>query len=290
MATSDQLHRFIFENTDVRGEIIGLADSYTRVLANGDYPPAVAQLLGEALAAAGLLSATLKFDGTLVLQARGDGELSLIVADCSRQCRLRALAHVQAGTKPAQKSLPELLGNGTLAVTIDPVQGERYQGIVPLESPTLAGCLEGYFQRSEQLPTCLWLFADGQRAGGLLLQALPAREQEPGARDAYWQHLTALAETLTAEEFLETDTPTLLHRLFHREQIQLFEPTTMAFGCSCSRDRTAEMLLNLGEEEVRDILREQGLVEIRCQFCHQLYRFDEPGIDDLFHPEGPTIH
>ncbi len=290
MATSDRLYRFIFDNTDVRGEIIGLEDSYARVLGNSDYPPVVGRLLGEMLAASGLLSATLKFDGTLALQARGDGPLSLIMADCSHQRQLRAIAHTRGDLSPHSEDFTELLGRGNLAITVDPARGERYQGIVPLEAPTLAGCLEGYFSQSEQLATRLWLFADGERAGGLLLQALPARDQSPEERDRYWSHLAALADTLDNGEFLDSGSETLLHRLFHREQVRLFEPAALTFGCSCSRERTATMLVNLGEQEVRDILREQGTVEIQCQFCHQFYHFDEQAVADLFGGQERTLH
>ncbi|MFA5494489.1 MAG: Hsp33 family molecular chaperone HslO, partial [Porticoccaceae bacterium] len=173
MPHNDQLHRFIFDNSDVRGEIVSLADSYQNVLDNGNYPTLINELLGELLAAAGLLSATLKFDGVITLQARGDGDLTLLMADCTRHNALRGIARLAEGADPEVRDLRQLLGNGHLAITIDPADGERYQGIVPLEKETLNACLEDYFNLSEQLPTRLWLFADGQRAGGLLLQALP---------------------------------------------------------------------------------------------------------------------
>ena len=286
----DQLQRFIFDHSDVRGEIIALDDSYRQILASGNHPETIKRLLGELVAATGLLSATMKFDGILTLQARGDGDLSLLVADCTRQHQLRGLASLKSGANPDTGDLRALLGNGHLAMTVDPARGERYQGIVPLEGDSLASCIESYFRQSEQLPTRLWLFCDGARAGGLLLQALPVQEQSAEARDEYWQHLSTLADTLTAGEFLATNTLALLQRLFHQEPLRLFDPQTMNFGCTCSESRTATMLRSLGEDEVRDILREEGKVEVNCQFCGQQYRFSQLQIDDIFSRKINTIH
>lgn len=289
MADDDLLHRFIFDNSDVRGEIISLSDSYRSVLANGDYPDAINRLLGELLAAAGLLSATMKFDGVFSLQARGDGILNLLMADCTRQNALRGIARLQADTELTSTDLASLLGSGHLAITIDPIEGERYQGIVPLEKGSLSGCLEDYFALSEQLPTRLWLFADGKRAAGLLLQALPLQTQSREQRDSYWQHLCVLADTLTSEEMLSLSNATVLHRLFHEEPLRLFEPRHMQFACSCSESRTADMLVSLGRDEVQSILDEQGMVSVQCQFCHQQYLFNQTQIDVLFAPQR-TLH
>ena len=286
----DLLQRFIFDHSDVRGEIVVLEQSYQTILSNGSYPDVIGRLLGEITAAAGLLSATLKFDGILTIQARGDGDLSLIMADCTRQHLLRGIATLQPGSNPTEASLGSLLGHGHLAITIDPAEGERYQGIVPLESDTLDACIEGYFNQSEQLPTRLWLFSDGKRAGGLLLQALPLQEQTQSERDAYWDHLCALAATMGAPEFLAADPQTVLTRLFHREEIKLFPATDLEFGCSCSESRTAGMLKSLGEEEVKEILKEQGEVSVQCQFCHQQYRFLPSQVNDIFSSEIRTVH
>jgi molecular chaperone Hsp33 len=290
MPRTDQLHRFVFDNSDVRGEIISLSESYLAVLENGRYPAPVALLLGEMLAAVGLLSATLKFDGTISLQARGEGDLSLAMADCTRHRLLRGIARLKDDANPETGNILELLGKGHLAITIDPARGERYQGIVPLEDSSLSACLESYFRLSEQIPTRLWLHADGERAAGLLLQALPARHQTPEERDDYWQHLATLADTLGGEELLAEDNETLLRRLFHGERTRVFEPETPQFACSCSRERTAQMLRSLGEREVRSIIEERGLVEVDCQFCHQQYRFDRTEVDRLFSPSGSTLH
>lgn len=289
MTDTDQLHRFIFDDSDVRGEIISLSRSYRAVLDNGNYPDPINDLLGELLAAAGLLSATMKFDGILTLQARGDGDLSLLMADCTRHDSLRGIARLVDGANPHSRDLRQLLGHGHLAITVDPAEGERYQGIVPLEQDSLNRCLEDYFNLSEQLPTRLWLFADGQRAGGLLLQALPSKLQTPEARDHYFEHLSILADTLSGEEMLGLDNTDILTRLFHQENLRLFEPRTLRFACSCSESRTGDMLLSLGQKEVEAIIAERGSVEVQCQFCHQLYHFDAERIAALFAPRR-TLH
>lgn len=290
MTHTDQLIRFLFEGTDIRGEIITLEKSYQQVLQNGNYPLPVQSLLGQMLAAAGLLSATMKFDGIFTLQARGDGDLSLVMADCTRQHLLRGIAKLLPGASPDTTNIRELLGEGYLAITVDPAKGERYQGIVPLEGENLASCLENYFSQSEQLPTRLWLYADGSRAGGLLIQALPQQLQTLTQREDFWQHLCVLADTVQADEFLSTDTETLLVRLFHEESVRLFPATEMEFACSCSRTRTGEMLASLGAEELRSLIEEKGIIEVLCEFCHQQYHFDGGQIDALFNGTVKTLH
>lgn len=302
MPNSDQLQRFIFEHSDIRGEILTLEKSYQRVLENGSYPLAIQYLIGQFLAAAGLLSATLKFDGVITLQAQGDGPLSLIMADCTRHHNLRAIAkfdteHSYNETDKQQNdfSLADLIGKGTLTLTINPSRGERYQGIVPLESLSLAKCLEDYFLRSEQLPTRIWLAAEptpkNAKASGLLLQALPSQlESTPEENQQLWEHTTQIAETITSEEQLSLNHEQQLYRLFHQDELRLFEPNPVQFFCSCSEGRFAKALTSMGHEELDDILKEQGIISISCEFCHQQYRFDANDIANLFGENPPTLH
>lgn len=218
MSHSDQSQRFLFDDTDVRGEMVDLERSYSEVLAKHPYPEPVAQLLGEMLAAASLLCGTLKFDGLLVLQARSSGAVPLLMVECSSDRQVRGLARYSAEAIGAGAGMQELMPEGVLTLTVDPVKGQRYQGIVALEGVNLAECLSNYFASSEQLPTRFWLNADGRRARGLLLQQLPAdRLKDPEAREASWQHLITLADTLTAEELLALDNETVLHRLYTRK-------------------------------------------------------------------------
>ena len=281
---TDFTQRFMFDDSDVRGELVSLELSYAEVLAKHAYPQPVQQLLGEFMAAAALLVGTLKFDGLLILQARSDGPVPLLMIECSSEREIRGLARFNADQIAAEAGLPELMPNGTLAMTIDPTQGQRYQGIVALDGEDLAACFSNYFALSEQLGTRFWLQADGQRARGLLLQQLPAdRLKDQEERDASWQHVTTLAGTLTAEELLGLDNETVLHRLYHDDALRLFDIQPLRFRCSCSRERSARALVSLGAEDARDLVVEHGgAVEIDCQFCNQRYLFDATDIEQLF--------
>jgi len=293
MASNDLLHRFIFDDCDIRGEIVTLGDSYQEVLANNHYPLAIQQLLGEFMAATSLLSSTLKFDGMIILQARGDGPISTIMAECSNHQSLRAIVRLNPDVTldPAvgeQGTMKQLLGTGVLAITIEPKKGERYQGIVPMDSENLAGCLEHYFYQSEQLKTRLWFAADREFASGLLLQALPQQlNTDLETNTEHWETLCALSDTITAEELLTLEHQDLLYRLFHEEAVRIFDPSTLHFSCSCSRERTASALLSLGRDEVEELLIEQGNIEIDCQFCNQHYEFDAADVRDLL---GGSLH
>lgn len=297
---NDLLHRFLFEQSDIRGEIVSLQDSYQTVLANHKQfapllSPAINTLLGEFLSAAALLSATLKFDGIITLQAKPKtpGPLELIMADCTRHNNLRAVARLNEHRAPAsveQCGFRALLEGGFLVITIDPAKGERYQSVIAIEHDSLSDCLNTYFQQSEQLPTRIWLAADGKRTSGLLLQALPLQLQSSEQRSELWQNLTLLADTLKADEQLALGHEEQLHRLFHQETLQLFEPTAQQFCCSCSRTRTANMLMSLGKEEVDAILKEQTNIEISCEFCHYVYQFSAAQATQLFIDTPPTLH
>jgi len=293
MLDSDYTQRFLFDDTDVRGEWVGLERSYVEVLAKHPYPEPVAQLLGELLAAAALLVGTLKFDGLLVLQARSAGAVPLLMVECSSEREVRGIARYHEEQLTPGATLAELMPEGVLAMTIDPANGQRYQGIVALDGIDLADSLSNYFASSEQLPTRFWLNADGRRASGMLLQQLPAdRIRDGEAREASWQHLRTLADTLTAEELLGLNTETLLHRLYHEEQVRLFDPRPIRFHCSCSRERSAKALISLGQHDAEQLFGEQGgSVTIDCQFCNQKYRFDAADVTQLFAGagiEGPS--
>jgi molecular chaperone Hsp33 len=280
----DFSQRFLFDDSDIRGEMVGLSDSYRHVLAKHDYPQPVAQLLGELLAAASLLVGTLKFDGLLVLQASSSGAVPLLMVECSSEGEVRGIARYQAERVKADAGLRELMPDGVLAMTVDPKSGQRYQGIVELSGATLAESLTDYFATSEQLPTRFWLAADGLRARGLLLQQLPAdRLKEPEEREASWQHAVTLADTLQLEELLGLDNETLLHRLYHQEALRLFEPRALQFRCSCSRERSSRALISLGQADAEALVQEHGgQVEIDCQFCNERYAFDAADIAQLF--------
>lgn len=295
---TDFLQRFLFEGTAVRGELAQLDASLQTVLARHDYPPRVQTLLGELMTAALLLSATLKFEGSLILQARGHGPLDTLMAECNHRRELRAIAHVSPQWSATHEQVPlaELLADGQLAITIDPSQGQRYQGVVPWDGNTLAECLEHYFAQSEQLPTRLWLNAEAGRAGGLLLQVLPGGQDEVDAEgDRPWLRLTQLAATVTATELRELPIETVLYRLFHEESVRVEPAASACFHCSCSRTRTENALLSLGPDDLRALLEEKhGNIKTACQFCNQVYRFDRIDIENLLHgnrsPDSAPLH
>nr|WP_298374099.1 Hsp33 family molecular chaperone HslO [uncultured Halomonas sp.] len=290
---NDQIQRFIFDETNVRGEIVTLENAYAEVLDKQAYPIAVQRQLGELLAAAALLTETIKLDGTLSLEVRGNGALSLLMAESNPNGELRAIARLgEEMALPAEDaSFQELVGGGRLVITLDPKEGNRYQGIVELEANNLAGCLENYFERSEQLATRLWLNADGHRAAGLLLQQLPVGDEHQD-EDA-WDRVVTLADTVSSDELLNLEQRELLYRLYHEETTRVFDPKTLHFGCSCSRERIANALLGLGATELRSILAEQQAIDTQCHFCHTHYHFSAAQIETLIDfpdAEPPTLH
>jgi len=274
---SDALHRFLFEPLAVRGEIVRLDAAWRTVLERRAYPLAVRDILGQATAAAALLSATIKFDGLLTLQIQARGPLRLVVAQITSERKLRALARWDG--EPQAGPLRDLCGDGALSLTIDLGQGRKpYQGVVGLQGDTLAQALEQYFDQSEQLPTQIQLAADDRAAAGLLLQRLP----DTVAADADgWNRLETLAATLQSAELLALPAPVLLRRLFHEEDVRLFDPDFFGYRCTCSRERTAAMLHAMSEDELRQILREQGLIQVDCEFCGHRYPFDAIDVASL---------
>ncbi|MBC2689762.1 MULTISPECIES: Hsp33 family molecular chaperone HslO [Pseudomonas] len=285
---TDYTQRFIFDDSDTRGELVALERSYAEVLAKHPYPEPVAQMLGELMAAAALLVGTLKFDGLLILQARSEGPVPLLMIECSSEREIRGLARYEADQIAPDATLADMMPNGVLALTVDPTQGQRYQGIVDLDGATLSECFTNYFVMSQQVGTRFWLHADGRRARGLLLQQLPAdRLKDEEERAASWQHITALGGTLTADELLSLDNETVLHRLYHEEQVRLFDVQKLRFRCSCSRERSGNALVSLGLEDAQALVVEHGgNIEIDCQFCNERYLFDSADIGQLFAGAG----
>jgi molecular chaperone Hsp33 len=284
----DRLRRFLFENAPLRGHWLRLEDAWAQAREHQSHPPVVMQLLGQAFAAVSLLAATLKFQGTLTLQIRGQGPLSLLITQCTHDQQLRGVAQLREdAVVPDAADLPTLVGDGHLVVTIDNAGGgPPWQGIVPLSGATLADCLQGYFATSEQLPTRLVLAADAHRVAGLLLQKLPtpasAGEGEAGRLRDLWDEAALLLGTLEGRELLDTEAPVLLTRLFAEHDLRLFDAEPVRFGCRCSPERVAGLLQSLGEAEVGAVIAEQGMVTVTCEFCHRPYRYDAIDVAQLF--------
>ena len=291
MMSKNAAQRFMFDNADIRGEIISMDSCFADALAAHDYPKNVRELLGELATAAMLLSSSLKFEGILSLQAKGDGPLSLLMVECTDQKTFRALARWEDGADLSGEGLKALLGKGTLVMTIDPHKGKRYQGIVPLDHESLAGSLKDYFQQSEQLATRFWIASNGDQCAGMLLQALPASvESSEEAREESWNRVSILANTVTDEELLTLDHEDMLNRLFHEEEVRLFDEEPVAFSCNCSRPRSAQILHGLGRAEIDAIVAESGEVAMDCQFCNQKYVFTEADVAEIFDGQEPKVH
>ncbi|PJE56256.1 molecular chaperone Hsp33 [Marinomonas sp. BSi20584] len=284
----NEIQRFSFDNSNVRGERVLLNDAYQEIIKRKQYPLALEKLLGEFVAAIALLRDIVKIDGVLSIQAKGYGFLSTLMTECDEHQNLRGIAQWDESQEvPEVISLKDVLEGGYLAITIQPRNGQRYQGIVEIVGDTLAECLEQYFSQSEQLPSRVWLAANGAQCGGLFLQRLPEEQAKEGDEDA-WERLTHLASTVKEDELLGLETGELLHRLYHEEEVRLYDTKVMQFGCSCSRQRTLDAVMSLGSEEIRELLIEQGSVKVDCQFCAEKYEFTEADLVDLLGDQAKT--
>jgi molecular chaperone Hsp33 len=280
----DTLQRFVFERARVRGELVRLDASWREVSERGQYPPALLEPLGQLTAASALMAATLKLkDGGLVLQIQGEGPVSLLVVDCRADLSLRAMARWGGDleTLGPQPSLRALTSGGRCVLTLEPGdEGQVYQSVVPLDGQDATDVLERYMERSEQIETRFRLAADAHHARGLLLQRLPARgEGKAPERDAdpdLWNRTSLLLSTLTREELLDLPGEEILRRLYHEEDLRLFESLPLRFACRCSRERVLGVLRMIGPEETRSILAERGEIEVICDYCRERYVFDRP--------------
>ena len=282
MHDGDLHQRFLFEHLAVRGELVHLNQSWQEILKRHEYPENIRKILGEMAAAALLLSATLKFKGSLIMQIQGTGPLTIAVIEATSERTLRGLAQWEGDI--TSMDLLEMTGKGTLVITIDPDIGERYQGIVDLGVGDIGQALENYMLRSQQLETRLWLFADATSASGMLLQKMPDDFMNNALieDDDAWSRLTYLADTVKTEELSQLPFEELIRRLFHEEDVRVFEKDPVSFRCSCTRGRVSDMLRMLGYEEVQSILASETTVGVNCQFCNHYYEFDKVDVEEVF--------
>ncbi|AVP92952.1 redox-regulated molecular chaperone Hsp33 [Aeromonas media] len=282
MSNQDLLYRYLFEEYEVRGELVQLDSTYRHIVDAQNYPVQVQKLLGELLVATSLLTATLKFEGSITVQLQGDGPVRLAVINGDHNQQLRGVARYE-GELPTDDKLQSLVGNGQLVITITPEEGERYQGIIALEADTLATCLEQYFAQSEQLATRLWIRTghhQGQpRAAGILLQELPARSEDHGAD---FDHLIQLTSTIKDEELFGLEAEEILYRLYHQDKVRVFDPQAIEFRCTCSRARCEGALLQIEKEEAVAMVQELGKIDMHCDYCGAHYQFDGIDIETLF--------
>ena len=271
----DELNRYLFDELNVRGELVQLGQTYKEIIGNHDYPQGVRQLLAELLSATCLLTATLKFEGEIAVQIQGDGPLNYIAVNGDNKQNMRGVAKLREQT--SQVGLKTLVGNANMVITIRPVKGEPYQGIVALEHDTLAECLAHYFEVSEQIPTKVWLFYDEEKqmAAGSLLQLLPESSEKNENLEGF-NHLCHITETIKPEEIFTLDANELLHRLYHQETVRIYEPQAVEYRCGCSEEKCLTVISQLPPEELAAIIAEQGWVSMTCDYCLTTYKFDEP--------------
>jgi len=297
----DKLQRFLLENLHIRGEWVSLQTSWQTIQNTAHYPAPVHKVLGEALAAISLLAESLKFDGSLTLQIRGTQPVTMLVVQANSKGGIRGIAKWKEDSFLAEEvlsnkdSIPtqdpsfnELFGAGTMVISVEnnpkkgQQQGERYQSLVSLDGDSLADCFKEYFTQSEQLKTQLWLTADENTATGLMLQSLPEDKLDSATQANNWTHATVLAETISDEELLSLKAEDLLHRLYHEEDLRLYDPQPIHFECSCSQQKIENTIYSLGEVEANDILSEQGSISIDCEFCNTHYELDSIDVERLF--------
>ena len=278
---------FHLDERPVRGRLVRLGPLADALLRRHDYRPEVAKLAGEAMALAAGLAAALKFEGSFSLQAKGNGPLSMLLADCTHAGALRGYAKLNeerfAGLETP--STAALLGKGYLAFTCD--QGpdmDRYQGIVAIEGETLTDMTGEYFRNSEQLDTYLKLACEetpaGWRASALVLERVAGaggldQQMDQEEQQEAWQTATILARTISTQELLD-DTLSgeqVLHRLFHAEGLRLDRPRPLSYGCRCSRDRLLNVLGGFSNDDL-DHMADAGTITMTCEFCNFDFRFD----------------
>ncbi len=280
---TDTIHRFIFDDFGIRGELVKLSDSSQRMIQGHQYPKFISDLLQQAAAVNVLLATTLKFEGKISIQLQTQGSLDMLVVQTSHKLGYRGVAQYDQNADYSQMTFKDIAVNGQMCITIEPSKGKRYQGIVSLEGEDFAQCVENYFNQSEQLKTRIWLYNDHSQVFGLMLQALPDMSSEES-----FQHLVFLATTLTQQECLSVDSETLLHRLFHQESINNLAVDAIEFNCNCSQEKMLNSLSLLGEEEIKQILEEDGEVAMTCEFCLDHFSFSEIDIKKHHGQQGNT--
>ncbi|MGJ8692028.1 MAG: Hsp33 family molecular chaperone HslO [Thalassotalea sp.] len=278
--TNDVLNRYLFDNKHARGELVQLSNSFKHIVANHNYPDGVKALLGELLAATCLLTATLKFEGEIAVQLQGDGPVTYMVINGDEQQKMRGVAKLNQATD--KTSLHDLIGKGVMVITIRPKDGEPYQGVVALEKPTLAECLANYFETSDQIPTTIWLFTDleQEKVAGSLIQLLPDSGDKTQQVTDY-EHLCQLTNTIKAEEIFSLPAQELLYRLYHQEEVRIFEPQPVVYQCSCSEAKCLNTISQFSAKELNSILAEQGSVQMTCDYCMTTYAFNEQHLSSL---------
>jgi len=278
MSQFNVLNRYIFSDAHARGELVQLSSSFESIIKNHNYPKGVEKLLGELLSATCLLTATLKFEGDITVQLQGDGPVGYMSVSGNNEQQMRGIAKI--ATETSADTLQGLIGKGTMIITIRPSAGEAYQGVVALDKDNLADCLAHYFEVSEQIPTKIWLFSDTeqQQTAGALVQLLPDGDgsiENKEKQQSDFEHLCQLTNTIKSDEIFSLEAEALLYRLYHQEQVNIFEPQPVSYLCGCSADKCLAAISQIEPSEIKAILAEQGKISMTCDYCITTYDFDE---------------
>ncbi|WP_158972741.1 Hsp33 family molecular chaperone HslO [Paraglaciecola sp. L3A3] len=281
----DQLHRFLFNKGNVRGELVRLESSYQQILNSYKYPPIIQKILGELMAATSLLTATLKFEGDIAIQLQSEGALNYAVINGTHKQELRGVARWDEELTELPDTFQQLIQKGVLVITITPKDGERYQGMVALDKPTLAECIESYFLQSEQLATKVILRTqlnpNDEKVCGLFLQIMPTSSQTTEKHETDFDHLSQLTDTIKNQELFELPAEEILYRLYHQEEVELYPANDVVFKCSCSKERSAGALASVSKEELLEIVEQEGDIKMNCQYCHTEYTFDAIDVESI---------
>lgn len=283
---TDILDRFLFENRSIRGEIVSLEKSFQSILSSAEYPEPVQLLLGELMVVTSLLTATLKFEGEIALQIQSEGAIKYMIVNSTHEQNIRGVAKWDETEKNFPSDFDKCFAKGVLAITLTPKKGQRYQGMVALDKSSLAECVEEYFLQSEQLLTKVILSSkihEHAKAAGLLIQIVPTSSESSNVENnPDFEHAALIANTVSSDEILSLPHNEMIHRLYHEDVIRIFEPQTVQFSCDCSRDRSAEALKSVNKEELLEIVAEDGHIKMDCQFCHEVYLFDEIDVANIY--------
>lgn len=279
MKETDTLQRFMFEHASIRGEIAHLDETYKTIMHQHPYPPAVRALLGEALVSCLLLAGSIKFEGDVSLQFHGDKRLPLLLVQCNHALQLRAFAKYQDDVDDIDYNDAFLQGKMVLVIN-QYNKTQDYQSVVPIRSTSMSENLTHYFAQSEQVASQVWLAVNDHRAAGMLIQLMPGQDTQQ--REEFWEYAVMLGQTISDEELLTLDNPTILHRLYHETELRLYPARPVTFQCRCNLEKMKQVLTVLGEKDVQQLLEEKGEVDVRCDFCNQQYIFDPIDITLLF--------
>ncbi|BCE02975.1 Hsp33 family molecular chaperone HslO [Marinicellulosiphila megalodicopiae] len=282
MKNTDQSQTFLFDDTAIRGQIIHLNQSYLDVVDKKNYPTKIRHMLGEFLASVTALSSTLKFEGSLILQAKSQGQVRLIMAECKNREFVRAICHFDENFDEDKP----LFEQGNLALTLEPLKGKPYQSLIALHEDNIAKGIEEYYLQSEQIKTSFKIAVNDNQASAMMIQAMPlfANNSSLQIEDESYNRVSYLFSTLKDKEILELPNQEILYRLFHEETVRVYDPKDLSFKCGCSRKRCENAVINLGLEDAKLLIQEQGKISVDCQFCNQHYSFKDSDLAEIFQP------